>query len=121
MDSISRPQRRPRHPRRRAVAVGGKAAGRRGRPEAGGVRRHPGFHRLHRTNGPSEDVEAVVTEPAAAAAAAAAAVAAVAAVAVALAAATVAVAVGGAGDRRRGGGISDLLVALEVLFGAVRG
>jgi hypothetical protein len=35
--------------------------------------------------------------------------------------ATVAVAAGGAGDRRRGGGISDLLVALEVLFGAVRG
>jgi Spy/CpxP family protein refolding chaperone len=71
---------------------------------------------------------AVVTEPAVAAVAVAVAAATVAAVAAATVAAvaaatvaTVAVAAGGAGDRRRGGGISDLLVALEVLFGAVRG
>jgi hypothetical protein len=98
MDLISRLRLRQHHPRRRAVAVGGRAAGRRGRLEAVGVRRRRGFRRLRRTNGASEDVVAVVTEPAVAATA------------------TAAVA-GGVGDRRRGGVISGLLVALEVLFG----
>jgi hypothetical protein len=43
------------------------------------------------------------------------------AVAVAVAVAAALAVAGGAGDRRLGGGISDSLVALEVLFGAVRG
>ena len=114
MDLIFRLRLRQHHPRRRAVAVGGRAVGRRGRLEAGGVRRRRGFRRLRRMNGPSEGV---------AVAAVAAAVAAVAVVAVAVAEravaerAVVAMAVGGGGGRRRGGGISDLLLALEVLFG----
>ena len=97
MDLISRLRLRQHHPRRRAVAVGGRVAGRRGRLEAGGVRRRRGFRRM---NGPSEGVAVAVAV----------------AVAVERAAAELAV-VGGGGGRRRGGVISDLLVALEVLFG----
>lgn len=113
MDLISRLRRRQHHPHRRAVAVGGRVAGHRGRLEAGGVRRRRGFRRLRRTNGPSQGVAVAVV-----AAAVAVVVAVVAVVAVAAVVAVVEPAVvGEGGGRRRGGGISDLLLALEVLFG----